>query len=269
MKNSIDAQLQKIADEKRIGLMTHVVVGYPTLGTTLDLIRTMASNGADMIELQIPFSDPIADGPTIQQACETSLAGGTKVTDAFAVARQVSSEIQVPLLFMAYFNTVYKYGTEKFCADAKASGISGLIVPDAPLEAAEHEGFLQACKRHNLHYIITLSPASNTDRIKKNVKVAGGFAYCMTRSGITGARQTLEPQTALYLRNIQKYIKIPLAAGFGISKREHLDMLKPYVRVAIVGSALIDIIAASDHPNVLRNVRTFLRQLVPDQNTEY
>jgi tryptophan synthase alpha chain len=264
MMNNIDRQLQKIAVEKRIGLMTHVVVGYPTLSTTLDLVRTMADAGVDFVELQIPFSDPLADGPTIQKACEVSLEGGTKVSDAFEVARQLTREVKIPLLFMAYFNTVYKYGVEKFCMDAKDANVSGLIIPDAPLESAEHEGLLAACKQYDLHYIITLAPTSSIERVRKNAEIASGFAYCMTRAGTTGAGHALNPNIAQYLDAVRAEIHIPLAAGFGISKRQHLDMLAPYAEVAVIGSALIDVIAEADPTEITKNVRRFLRELRPE-----
>jgi tryptophan synthase alpha chain len=265
MRNIIDDQLDEIARENRIGLMTHVVVGYPTLAVTEKLIRTMARNYVDFIELQIPFSDPLADGTTIQNACEHALQNGTKVADAFAIARQLSHSIHIPLLFMAYFNTVYKYGVEKFCKDAAAAGVTGLIVPDAPLEAAEHEGFLAACKKYSLHNIITLSPTSSIERLEKNAKIASGFAYCMTRAGTTGARNILDPQIGAYLKTVRKYIKTPLAAGFGIAKHEHLEMLTPYANVAVIGSALINIIAASPSQEIEQNVEAFLRGLIHQQ----
>jgi tryptophan synthase alpha subunit len=244
--------------------MTHVVVGYPTLPATTELVRTMAACGVDFVELQIPFSDPLADGPTIQKACEASLARGTKVFDAFETARTLASQVDIPLLFMAYFNTVYKYGIEKFCTDANAAGISGLIVPDIPLEAAQHEGFLEACLKHNLHNIITLAPTSSKERLAKNAAIVSGFAYCMTRSGTTGARRVLDPDIASYLKNVRHSIKVPLAAGFGISTYEHLQTLKPHADIAVIGSALINTIARSDRHEITKNVQIFIKQLQGD-----
>ena len=259
--NAIDKQLKKVKHKKRIGLMTHVVVGYPSLAVTRQLVHTMADNGVDFVELQLPFSDPLADGSTIQKACETSLARGTKAADAFTVAGQLSKEVAIPLLFMAYFNTIYKYGVERFCKEAKKAGITGLIVPDAPVEAAEHEGFLKACELNNLHYIITLAPTSTVERLKKNVKAASGFAYCMTRAGTTGARQTFDPNLADYFKTVRSYIKVPLAAGFGIRRREHLEALTSYADVAVIGSALIDVIATSDPLTMQQKVKEFLDDL--------
>lgn len=260
INNAIDERLKLIKHQQRIGIMTHVVVGYPSLSDTQQLVRTMASNGVDFVELQIPFSDPLADGPTIQQACEASLARGTKVADAFAIASNLSHSVDIPLLFMAYFNTVHAYGVKRFCEDAKKAGISGLIVPDVPLEAAEHEGFLIACKTNGLHNIITLAPTSSLERIKKNAAIASGFAYCMTRAGTTGARRTLDPKVADYLKVVRTHLPIPLAAGFGIRERQHIELLKSHADIAVIGSAIIDII--NKNPDKMQqNVALFLKNL--------
>src|SRR6476469_9018067 len=131
-------------------LMTHVVVGYPSIPATEHIVRIMDSLGVSYIELQIPISDPLADGPTIMKACEASLQNGTTVADAFSLAQKLSKEVKAQLLFMAYFNTVFTYGVEKFCADAKKAGIAGLIVPDMPLEEEDQEHFLKNCQKYNL-----------------------------------------------------------------------------------------------------------------------
>src|SRR5258708_6284881 len=126
--NLIDQKLQEIKRNKKIGLMTHVVVGYPSLEETVSIVKTMADAGVDFVELQIPFSDPLADGPTIMRACEESLENGTKVKDAFSIMKQLSAEVSVPFLFMSYYNIVFRYGVDRFCRDAKTAGASGLIV---------------------------------------------------------------------------------------------------------------------------------------------
>lgn len=259
--NLIDKQTEKIAAQKRLGLMTHVVVGYPSLEETIRLVKLMAKVGVDMVELQIPFSDPLADGPTIMKACETVLENGVRVKDAFKIAKHLSKEVDIPLLFMAYFNTVFKYGTEKFCKDVKRVGISGLIVPDIPLEEEEREHFMRYCNRFGLYHIRVVSPASTKERLQKNSKVANGFVYATTRQGITGARNTLEPKLAEYLKKVRSKFKIPLAVGFGISKKAHIEALKPYADIAVVGSALIDIISSS-RQNYLKSVEYFLKEII-------
>lgn len=256
--NAIDKKLAEIKKRKSVGLMTHVVVGYPNLDMTVSLVKTMAEAGADMVELQIPFSDPIADGPTIMKACEKVLAQGVKVKDAFVVAKKLSRVVDIPLLFMAYYNTVFKYGVSKFCKDAGSVGISGLIVPDIPLEEEDCERLAAHSKKNGLHLIRVVSPASTESRLRKNAIVAEGFVYCSARQGITGARKTLAPELVGYLKKARTFFNVPLAVGFGISKPEHLKKLVSHVDIAVVGSAIIDAIQKSASKSVLENVRRFM-----------
>lgn len=249
--------------------MTHVVVGYPDLETTEKIVLTMAESGADFIELQIPFSDPLADGPTIMKACEESLRSGTKVADAFSLMAKLSKKVSIPLLFMGYFNTVFKYGlpagghgVEKFCRDARQAGASGLIIPDIPLEEESEENFIKYAKESGLYPIRVVSPASTEERLQKNAAVACGFVYCMARQGITGAKKDLDPSLIQYLTKVKKYFDVPLAVGFGISKKEHVQSLKGQADVAIVGSAIINIISKSKKAEVIKNVEEFCRGLL-------
>jgi tryptophan synthase alpha chain len=266
MANRIDARLAALATGRRKGLMTHVVVGYPSLASTSALVLAMDEAGADFIELQIPFSDPLADGPTIQSACELAISRGARVRDAFTIAAECAGQVQAPLLFMAYANTVYRYGTEAFCRDAAAAGISGLIVPDLPAEAARHEGYLEACSHHGLHNIVTLAPTSTGARIAVNASVASGFVYCMSRQGVTGARLGLAPDIQAYLQRVRQQLTVPMAVGFGISDRARLEQVLPYCDVATVGSALIDRLADTAPGDVAAQAdttRSFLRTLTP------
>lgn len=259
--NPIDKQLLKIQQEKRLGLMTHVVIGYPSLKLTESLVAVMEEAGIDFIELQIPFSDPLADGPTIMRACEKSLENGTRVKDAFDLVSRVSKKVKMPLLFMAYYNTVFKYGTEKFCRDAEKAGISGLIVPDMPLEEEKEEHFIKYCGEAGLKNIRVVSPASTTERLQKNSKVADGFVYCSAHQGITGAVDQLDPGLGVYLKKVKRYFSIPVAVGFGISKKEHLSQLSSYADIAVIGSAVIDVINKSEKSGIEKNVRNFLDRL--------
>lgn len=255
----LNNQLEKIKQEKRLALMTHVIVGYPTLQQTIKIVKQMEKSGVDIIELQIPFSDPLADGPTIMKACEQSLANGTTVKDAFKITAQLSKEISIPMIFMAYFNTVFQYGTEKFCKDAKNAGISGLIVPDVPLEEEINEHFISLCDKFNLANIRVLSQTATDERLKKNAIVANGFVYITARQGITGIRDTIDPEITEFLRRVRKYFSIPLAVGFGISKREHLQILKPYTDIVIIGSAIIDVINKSKDSEIEENIKNFIK----------
>ncbi len=241
-------------------LMTHVVVGYPSLEETEELVLLMDKVGADYIEMQIPFSDPLADGPTIMRACEKSLENGTKVSDAFKLAKKLSAKVKTPLLFMAYFNTVFNYGITKFCADAKKAGISGLIIPDVPIEEDEGEEFNKTCEENQLFNIKVLSPASNEERIKLNSKVGTGFVYCTARQGITGTEKGFDLKVINYLKTVRKHFDIPIALGFGISKRAHIKQMEGLADMAVVGSAILDIVN-SEPKNYLNKVRDFLEDL--------
>ena len=256
--NLIDKQVEKIKKEKRMGLMTHVVVGYPSIDATEKLVKLMEKSGVDFIELQIPFSDPLADGPTIMKASEKALENGTKVKDAFDLARKLSKHIKIPLLFMAYFNTLFKYGVEKFCKDAKECGVAGLIVPDMPLEEESEEHFIKYANKYGLYHIRVISPASTDERLKKNSKVASGFVYATARQGITGARNSLDPNLISFLKRVRENFKVPVAVGFGISKKEHIDALKGYADIAILGSILIDVINNGGQ-TAMKDVEYFLR----------
>ena len=259
--NPIDKKLQEIKKQKRLGLMTHVVIGYPSLSKTAEIVMAMANTGVDFIELQIPFSDPLADGPTIMKACEASLKQGTKIADSFSLAKVLSSKVTVPLLFMGYYNSVFKYGVEKFCNDAKKSGISGLIIPDIPLEEEAEEHFIENCEKNSLYSIRVLSPASTQERLRKNAKIAKGFVYFTARQGITGARSELDPKIRTYLRKMQTEFSVPVAVGFGISKSEHIKTIKGLADIAVVGSALLDIINASTTNSLNTDVKEFITRL--------
>lgn len=267
MTNKIDERLQQITASARTGLMAHVVVGYPTLDVTVALVKAMDDVDVDFVELQIPFSDPLADGPTIQRACEIALTNGTRVRDAFEVAGQLTRQVSMPLLFMAYFNTVCVYGVERFCEDAAKAGISGIIVPDAPLEAAEREGLLESCERHGLYNIITLAPTSTDERLRKNAAIAKGFVYCMSREGVTGTQQGIDPNLQQYLSRVRRFIPLPLAVGFGISNRERMQAVAPYADIAVVGSAIINVIAQAKQENITTDVQAFLRGISSRSDT--
>lgn len=259
--NLIDKQLEIIKKEERLALMTHLVVGYPTLLVTECLVKVMEKAGVDFIELQIPFSDPLADGPSIMKACEESLKNGTKVRDAFILASKLSKEIKIPLLFMAYYNTVFRYGTQRFCEEAKKAGISGLIVPDIPLEEEAEEHFIKFCNEAGLKNIRVVSPVSSTERLQKNAQVGSGFVYCTARQGTTGARKQLDPNINTFLKDVRSAFNIPIAVGFGISKKDHLKQLIPYADIAVIGSAIIDVINKSENNAIEKNVGDFLDKL--------
>lgn len=258
--NKLDLKISEIKKRNQIGIMAHTVIGYPSLEKSIRIVKTIAESGADIIELQIPFSDPLADGPTIMKACEESLANGTKVKDAFSVMKSLSGALDTPLLFMCYFNTVFKYGVEKFCRDAAQAGASGLIVPDMPLDEESEEHLFKFCKKYDLYNIQVISSFSPDHRLIKNAR-ATGFVYVTSRRGTTGAKKDLDLQLETNLKRIRKYFNIPIAVGFGISNKEQINTLSGNADIAVVGSAVIDIINKSGEKNLLKNVGEFIKGL--------
>lgn len=259
--NLIDSTISRLKKENSMGLMTHIVVGYPNLQASYDLIMTMAEAGADFIELQIPFSDPLADGPTMMKAATAALEGGVRVADSFELMQKVSKKITIPLLFMGYYNTVFCYSVEKFCQDAAQAGASGLIFPDMPLDEEPQEHFFEQAKKNDLINIRFISPASTLSRIKLNTDQAPGFLYCFSRYGVTGSREDLDPRLPQYLQKVAKYASCPLAVGFGISQPKHIRQIAPYADIAIVGSKILQLYDELPASKKLSGIRDFIQEL--------
>jgi tryptophan synthase alpha subunit len=244
-------------------LMTHVVVGYPNITSTIDIVKAMEQAGADYVELQIPFSDPIADGPTIMKACDTAIKNGVTVRDCLKVMKTLSTQISIPLFFMGYYNTVFHYGVEKFCKAAKAAGAHGLIIPDMPPDEEEHEHFIKACRTHHLAQIRVVTPASSHYRLKLNAQVADEFVYCVSHYGVTGSHPDFKKSLAPYITRVKKHFKLPVALGFGISNPSHIRAIKDIVDIAIVGSAIIKIIDKYKNPKTrIREIKKFIQDIL-------
>lgn len=244
-------------------LMTHVVLGYPTLEKSIELIKAMSESGVSVIEIQIPFSDPIADGPTIMSANQVALENGITPKDCFEAVEKLKVTIDTPLLFMSYFNILlnYKNGVSDFCKDASACGIQGLIVPDVPPEETT-DGYWSSAKEFNLSAIPIVSPVSSKERLELIKKTTDAeFVYCVSVTGTTGARTTLPTELADYLSSVRNVFKRPLALGFGISSKEQVTEASKHAELCVVGSAVIDIIRNNDPKNQTKAVTTFLAEL--------
>ncbi len=239
--NNIDTQYKKVRQEKRMGLMTHVVIGYPSIKDTRALVKMMAEEGVDFIELQIPFSDPLGDGLTIHEANTKALTSGVHVKDAFALVKTLRQEdhIEIPLLFMTYMNIPFTYGLEKFCKDAEQVGINGLIIPDYNLGLEKVDHFDRLTKKYNQILIRFIALESNSLRMESISDKAQGFIYCFSTQGITGVRAKFNEYLTKHLKKVHKYFSLPLAVGFGISSANHIDSLKGIGDIAVVGSAMI------------------------------
>jgi tryptophan synthase alpha subunit len=256
--NKILTQLEKIKKSGKMGLMTHVIIGFPTIAETKELIQALADGGSDFIELQIPFSDPIADGPVIMKASDIALKNGTTVQDGMEMMREMSSKVSVPLLFMSYYNSIYNYGVEQFCKDASKAGASGLIVPDVPPEEEPYEHFIEICKKYGLILVRVISPASSVERLEKNAQSAEGFVYCVSRFGVTGTSSELDSRLTDYLKKVQGVFNLPRAVGFGISTPEQVNALESNAEIAVVGSAIVEKVLAKESLSVISKFITLL-----------
>lgn len=235
--NAIDIKLEELEKNHQLGLMAHAVVGYPTVDKSVEIIKALIGTGVDFLELQIPFSDPVADGETIMKACEVALKNGMNADKVFEMVGKLDTEI--PILLMAYYNTVFRYGIDKFCKKASQLGVAGLIVPDIPLEEEKSEKFISFCLKYGLYPIRVVSPSSSAERLKINSKFARGFVYCISHFGITGSQAIVDRELFAYLKKVKQLMKLPVAVGFGIERKEQVTKLKGVADIAIVGSAII------------------------------
>ncbi len=256
--NSLTKHLETILQRKKIGLMTHAVVGFPTLKGTEEIVERMVESGVDIIELQFPFSDPLADGPTIVRANTIALAQGVTADTCFELLSKLTKEVTVPIFIMGYYQTVFHVGVEKFCQRAKQCGASGLIIPDIPPDEEENDHFIEACRKNGLARISVLSPAITQERLRMHEKIQNGFVYVTSRNGITGSQETLDPKLSDFLHVVRKQIRVPMAVGFGISQSKHIQALIAHADVAVVGSALIEEI----EKHGIQSVNAFITDLM-------
>ena len=227
--------------ENRAALITFATVGYPTPADTAHVVRALLDGGSDVVELGIPFSDPLADGATIQHASQIALEQGTTLKMAFNLVRDLRAEgVTTPLVFMGYYNPFLHYGLERVVAEAAAIGLDGFIVPDLPPEEGQEFGRL--AKAHNLDLIPLLAPTSTDSRIEANVQAGSGFVYCVSLTGVTGAREQLSATLPDFLGRVRKQTDLPLAVGFGVSRPEHVATIAQMAEGVVSASALINVL---------------------------
>lgn len=236
--NRIDSKLQQCKSKNRKALITFITSGDGGYDTTERSVLEMEKNGADLIELGVPFSDPIAEGPVIQGASERSLKNGTTLIGIFDMVRRLRTKTDIPLLLMMYLNTIYRFGTERFFELCKECGIDGVIVPDMPYEEKDE---IQGCAdKYGIHNISLVTPASE-NRIQMIAEQATGFLYCVSSNGVTGVRSEYSTDFDAFFTPINKYAKVPCAVGFGISGPESAKKMSKYCDGVIVGSAIVRI----------------------------
>jgi len=224
--------------EGRATFMPFWTIGYPDYDTSLAVIEALVASGADALELGVPFSDPLADGPTIQHASQVSLQNGTRLADCIAAVTTLRARgVTIPLVLMGYVNPVIAYGMERYAHDAAAASASGFIVPDLPMEeAGEMAGY---CATNGLALIPLLAPTSTPERIRQVVAQARGFVYLVSVTGVTGARDALPVDLTDYVRRVRSLTTLPLAIGFGISQPEQVKTIAALADGVVVASALI------------------------------
>ncbi|KJJ84989.1 tryptophan synthase subunit alpha [Candidatus Omnitrophus magneticus] len=238
--NRIDKKFEVLRSSGEKAFIPYITAGDPSIAVTKKLVKILAENGADIIELGIPFSDPLADGPTIQKAVKRALDGGCRVKAILAMVKELSKEIDTPLVFMTYFNIVFNYGLAKFIKDAKESGASGIIIPDMPME--ESEELLEITNKENFSLIFLAAPTTPLERFKKIAEKTKGFIYYVSLTGVTGARNVLSAKIESDIARLKKVAKKPVCVGFGISTPLQARELAKSADGIIVGSALINII---------------------------
>ena len=262
----ISHAFQRAKREGRGVLIPYFMCGYPSAAQSVELVMAAVEGGADIIELGMPFSDPLADGATIQHAGHVALERGMTISGCMEIARQVSTKCDTPLILMGYYNPVLAYGIERFCETAAASGICGLIIPDLPPEEAAP--LQDAAQKHGLSLIFLIPPTASNERIAQITRTATGgvssFIYCVSLSGVTGARTTLPPHLRGFVARVRGYMKdnpLPVAVGFGLSTPEHIAEVTSFAEGAVVGSALVKLIDEHEGSEQVGVVKRYIESL--------
>ena len=242
------------------GLVTYVTAGDPDLDRSAQIIQRLDRAGADVLEIGVPFSDPLADGPVIQRATERALAAGTTLTNVLAMLKSLRASVSAPIVIFSYANPILRMGLDRFVADAQAAGVDGVLTLDMPPE--EGETFRAAFKGAGIDTIFLLSPTTTVERIRRASELGSGFLYGISRLGVTGVRDTVDDSARELAVRIKSETSLPLALGFGISRPEHVRAIGQWADAAVVGSALVKVIAEHGQaPGLLDEVERYVRWL--------
>jgi tryptophan synthase alpha chain len=238
--NRIDEKFAALKKRKEAALIPFVTAGDPRIKTTLKILRALEAAGADLIELGVPFSDPMADGATIQRSSERALGGGTSLPDVLRLLREFRRGSELPVILFGYYNPVFHYGAAKFARDAAAAGADGVLCVDLPPEESGELG--RAAARVGLYPIFLLAPTSDAGRIKLVARMGRGFIYYVSVAGVTGARRALEGELKSRVARIRRHSRLPIGVGFGVSTPKQAARIASFADAVVVGSALIDVI---------------------------
>lgn len=236
----LEKDLRRRLEKKEILLMTHIVLGYPSFTVNREVIDQMVKGGVDCIEMQIPFSEPMADGPIILKANQDSLALGTTVAGCMAFGAEMTGRYDIPFLFMTYYNIIFKYGEERFFMDCQDAGIKGLIIPDLPPEMGEN--FFRLAEQYQVAPILIYAPTSTDKRMAELDAFASGFIYCAARRGVTGKQSEFDDQFHSYLVRCRAATSLPLAVGFGIRNKADVAAITGKADMAVIGSETIRLV---------------------------
>jgi tryptophan synthase alpha chain len=250
----------RLRRERRPGLVTYTTVGDPDLPRSAEILKALDRAGADVLEVGVPFSDPVADGPVIQRAAERALAAGGSLRAALSLVERVRRDISAPIVIFSYANPLMRMGVEKFARRAVAAGVDGVLALDLPIEEAGE--FRETLASAGLDTIFLLSPTTTDRRIRRAAELGRGFLYGISRLGVTGARDQVATGAEALVRRIRTLTDLPIALGFGISRPEHVAEVGAYADAAVVGSALVSLIAeAAGSPGLIDRVEDYVRSL--------
>ncbi|HYE85242.1 MAG TPA: tryptophan synthase subunit alpha [Vicinamibacterales bacterium] len=256
----IEARFTELRAAGQTGLVTYVTAGDPDLTKSAEIIATLDRAGADVLEIGVPFSDPLADGPVIQRATERALAAGATLTGVLAMLKTLRPSIAAPLVIFSYANPILRMGLDTFVTQAKAAGVDGVLTLDMPPE--EGETFRATFERAGIDTIFLLSPTTTAERIRRASELGSGFLYGISRLGVTGVRDTVDESARELAARVKAETRMPLALGFGISRPEHVRAIGQWADAAVVGSALVKVIAEHGHaPGLLAEVERYVRWL--------
>jgi tryptophan synthase alpha chain len=256
----IEETFARLRAEGRTGLVTYVTAGDPSLEATAGILRTLDRCGADVLEVGVPFSDPLADGPVIQRATERALAAGTTLVGTLDTIATVRADIAAPIVVFSYANPILRIGLDAFARRAREAGVDGVLTLDVPPEESDEwrHRFVEA----GIDTIFLLSPTTTDDRIRRAAAVASGFLYGISRLGVTGARDEVADSAAELAARVRRATDLPLALGFGVSRPEHVRAIGRIADAAVVGSALVNVIAEhGSAPGLLEQVERYVRWL--------
>jgi tryptophan synthase alpha chain len=254
----IEATFKRLKKEGKKAFIPYIMAGDPSLEKTKEVVLLFDECGADIIELGVPFSDPLADGPTIQRASERALRNGVTLRKVISLVKELRQITRIPVVLMTYYNPVFKYGEKNFVEDARDAGVDGVIIPDLPPDEAED--FIKLSRKTAIDTVFLLAPTSDEDRIKKVAKASRGFIYYVSITGITGAALLLDGSMEILISKIRKHTEKPIAVGFGVSKPEEASAVARVSDAVIVGSAIVKRLYES--PDGLKDCLISLREAI-------